>query len=199
LKEEERQGRSLADHREFLDLMLEQVARMHRVVDQYQRTARVEPVPSPVSLNDVVRDVLALQPFAASDTTRVTSDLAAALPACNLDRDLVARAIENLVQNAFEAMPGGGTVKVRTSRREGSDGAVVLSVEDSGCGMDVRQMERAFDEFYTTKAQGSGLGLSFVRRVVDAHGGAVGLTSEVGRGTSVRIEFPVSSVKEIGR
>jgi signal transduction histidine kinase len=58
--------------------------------------------------------------------------------------------------------------------------------------MDVRQIERAFDEFYTTKAQGSGLGLSFVRRVVDAHGGAVGLTSEVGRGTSVRIEFPAS-------
>jgi signal transduction histidine kinase len=190
LKEEERQGRSLADHAEFLDLMLEQVGRLQRVVDQYQRMAKVEPVRAPASLNDVVREVLALQPFAASATTRVDADLGASLPECDLDRDLVARAIENLVQNAFEAMPGGGTVGVRTARGESSK--VTLSVEDSGCGMDVRQIERAFDEFYTTKAQGSGLGLAFVRRVVDAHGGAIRLTSEVGRGTTVRIEFPVS-------
>jgi signal transduction histidine kinase len=194
LKEEERRGRSLAAHAEFLDLMAEQVTRLQRVVDQYQRLAKVEPVRAPVSLNEVVRDVLALQPFAASETTRVAADLAPSLPACDIDRDLVAQAIENLLQNAFEAMPNGGTVKVRTSRPEGSK-AIVLSVEDSGCGMDVRQMERAFDEFYTTKAQGSGLGLSFVRRVVGAHGGAVGLTSEVGRGTSVRIEFPASDAR----
>jgi two-component system, NtrC family, sensor histidine kinase HydH len=195
LKEEERQGRSLATHAEFLDLMLEQVARLQRVIGDYQRMAKVEPVRARVNLNDVVRDVLALQPFAANETTRVDVDLAASLPTCELDRDLVARAIENLVQNAFEAMPSGGTVRVRTARDASSKG-VVLSIEDSGTGMDVRQVEQAFDEFFTTKAQGSGLGLSLVRRVVDAHGGRVGLTSEIGRGTSVRIELPASESQE---
>ena len=192
LKEEERQGRSLAGHADFLDLMLDQVGRVHRVVDQYQRMGRIEPVLARTSLNDVVREVLALQPFAATDSVSVKTDLAPSLPECYIDRDLVARAIENLVQNAFEAMPRSGTVAVRTERAPDRDAMLVLSVEDSGSGMDVRQMERAFDDFYTTKAQGSGLGLAFVRRVARAHGGDVALTSQSGRGTRVLLKLPMA-------
>ena len=67
---------------------------------------------------------------------------------------------------------------------------MVISVEDDGTGMDARTRERALDSFYTTRPQGSGLGLAFVRRVVDAHGGELGLTSEEGRGTVVRVRLP---------
>jgi signal transduction histidine kinase len=63
-------------------------------------------------------------------------------------------------------------------------------VEDTGTGMDARTRERAFDDFFTTKARGTGLGLAFVRRVVEAHGGAVALESEPGRGTVVRVRLP---------
>ena len=81
---------------------------------------------------------------------------------------------------------------MRTARPEGTEppGVVVL-VEDTGAGMDARTRERAFDEFFTTKSAGSGLGLSFVRRVVEAHGGRVTISSEHGRGTVVRLRLPL--------
>jgi len=63
-------------------------------------------------------------------------------------------------------------------------------VEDSGAGMDARTRERAFDDFFTTKPSGSGLGLAFVRRVVEAHGGDASLDSALGRGTVVRVWLP---------
>jgi two-component system, NtrC family, sensor histidine kinase HydH len=194
LKEEARQGRSLDEQSDFLDLMLEQIARVQRVVEQYQRMGRVEPARAPVELNEVVRDVLKLQPFAATDRIRVEASLGESLPVCYLDKDLLALALENLVQNALEAMPQGGTVRVRTERAPGKDDAVVLLVADSGAGMDVRQIEHAFDEFYTTKPQGSGLGLAFVRRVARAHGGEAKLESTLGQGTLVRVELPIGEL-----
>jgi two-component system sensor histidine kinase HydH len=190
LEEEHKQGRPLDQHHEFLGLMLEQVERVGRVIDQYQRMGSVTPSLSPVALDDVVRGVLELQALAVSESVRVKFEPSGALPPCDLDGDLVARMIENLVRNAFEAMPNGGTVTIRTAISPDSDG-IVLSVEDEGTGMDARDVERAFDDFYTTKASGSGLGLSFVRRVAEAHGGKVSLASQLGRGTTVRIELPL--------
>ncbi len=96
------------------------------------------------------------------------------------------------MRNALEAMPRGGVLTVRT-RTE--DSGVVLSVEDTGEGMNARTRERAFDDFYTTKTTGSGLGLAFVRRVVEAHGGRVTLTSHEGRGTTVTLRLPVSATR----
>jgi two-component system, NtrC family, sensor histidine kinase HydH len=196
LKEEHAQGRPWDDKGEFLDLLLEQIERLQRVVSTYQRLGRVEPLPLPLDMNRLVEDVLSLQAFAGYGNVRLERALASELPRCAGDYDLLANALENLVRNAYEAMPQGGTLTVRT-QREASDGAgVVLSVEDTGEGMDARARERAFDEFFTTKATGSGLGLAFVRRVVEAHGGEVSLTSREGRGTIVRLRLPAQGVPE---
>jgi signal transduction histidine kinase len=174
---------------------LEQVERLDRVVGTYQRLARVEPLLKPVDLTRLVESVLSLQSF-AQPSVLLVHELASGLPPCAGDEDLLANALENLVRNAFEAMPGGGTLTVRT-RAEGA--GVVLSVEDTGEGMDARTRERAFDEFFTTKATGSGLGLAFVRRVLEAHGGSVSLTSGEGRGTIVRLHLPGASVPPAGQ
>jgi two-component system, NtrC family, sensor histidine kinase HydH len=193
LEEEHRLGHSLDAHHDFLRLMLDQVERLGRLADDYQRVGRVEPVCRPVDVNEVVRSVVALEPFAAASAVSIRTDLAPSLPACAIDTDLFARALENLVRNAFEAMPKGGTLTVRTARGEGDGGRVVISVADEGQGMDARQAERAFDEFYTTKATGSGLGLAFVRRVAEAHGGRASLESRRGEGTVVEMQFPAAS------
>jgi signal transduction histidine kinase len=190
LAKERAGGRSLSEHAHFLDLMVEQVTRMRGVVDDYERIARVEPVRLPTTVNDLVRRVLHLQPFAAREGIRVEARLAEGLPECDADGDLLATALENLLRNAFEAMPAGGTVTVRTDRATGLRGAVEISVEDEGVGMDARQQARAFDDFFTTKATGMGLGLAFVRRVAHAHGGEVSLSSRIGRGTLVRVTIP---------
>ncbi|HEY3595012.1 MAG TPA: histidine kinase dimerization/phospho-acceptor domain-containing protein, partial [Polyangiaceae bacterium] len=96
-------GRSLAEHGHFLDLMAEQTQRLRNVVEDYERMARVEPVRLPVVVNDLVKSVLSLQPFAAREGIEIKAQLAENLPECSADRDLVATALENLLRNAFEA------------------------------------------------------------------------------------------------
>lgn len=194
LQEEHRRGNTLGGHGPFVDLIGEQIDRIQRVVDHYMRLGRVEPFREPLNFNELVRSVLALQDFAASSAVQVDAKLGASVPECRLDRDLVAGALENLVRNAFEAMPKGGRVTVETGRdeQEVSGDRVFVLVQDSGEGMDARTRERAFDDFFTTKPRGTGHGLAFVRRVVDAHGGEVALTSKEGVGTMVRLSFPVS-------
>ena len=95
----------------------------------------------------------------------------------------------DLAQNAQQAMPGGGVLELQT-RRQGD--RVILDVIDTGQGMDQKTQAKMFDAFYSTKSNGSGLGLPTVRRVVEAHGGTIGCASEVGRGTQFTISLPAS-------
>jgi two-component system, NtrC family, sensor histidine kinase HydH len=195
LREERTQGRSIDGRTEFLDLIVQQMDRLESVVDRYQRLGRLEPVRTPVQVNELVSSLVALQKFASADEIAVKAELASDLPACSMDRDLVAGALENLLQNAFEATPRAtapATVTVRTALvQAGRTQGVLLSVEDVGLGMSARTRERALDDFFTTKATGSGLGLAFVRRVAEAHGGDVSLVSKEGAGTTVRMFLPL--------
>ncbi len=192
LLEELNQGRSLEQQRDFVKLLGEQVNRLAGVIDEYQRLGRMEPVFEPLALNDVVTRVLGLQGF-AQNSVQVNTELAAGLPLVALDQGLLSGALENLLRNAFEAMPQGGTVTVRTELgQEAGRNGVVLGVDDTGPGMDPRTRESAFDDFFTTKAEGSGLGLAFVRRAVEAQGGAVSLETAVGRGCQFRLFFPLA-------
>jgi two-component system sensor histidine kinase HydH len=175
----------------FTKLMLEQIDRLNRLVDVYGRLARVEPEREPVDLNELAGAVLSLQSF-ASEHIAIETQFEDGLPHCFGDREMLERVLENLVRNAVEAMPDGGTVVVRTMRSgSGAADAVAFSVRDTGIGMDARTRERAFDDFFTTKPQGSGLGLAFTHRVVEAHRGQMSLESEQGRGTLVCVRLPV--------
>jgi signal transduction histidine kinase len=93
----------------------------------------------------------------------------------------------NLMLNAAEAMPNGGTLTVRL---RGAPGRVVVEVEDTGVGIPREAIEQVLRPFYSTKPTGTGLGLSLVARIVAAHGGTIGIDSEPGRGTTVRVEVP---------
>jgi two-component system, NtrC family, sensor histidine kinase HydH len=183
------QGRSLDTRNGYLQLMLEQVDRVNRVVEEYQRIARVEPVRSRSRVNDIVSGVLGLQSFASSGSVTLTVELAESLPDCLLDPELIGMALENILRNAYEAMPAGGKVVVKTQPAFDAD-AVLITVEDQGQGMDARELERAADEFFTTKADGTGLGLYFVARVAHVHGGRLNLNSTVGQGTRVGLWLP---------
>lgn len=198
LREEKAQGRGSQDPGEFLELVCEQVERIDGVVDKYQRLGRVELAVGPVDANQVVRSIAALQPFATKQPVELELDLAPKLPELSADADLITLALENLVRNGVEAMPAGGKLTLRTGLVQGqcSHPFVSIAVQDTGVGMDARVREMAFDDFYTTKAQGSGLGLPFVRRVAHAHGGLVRLESELGEGTLASIELPVRPAAE---
>ncbi|MEL6543925.1 MAG: ATP-binding protein [Myxococcota bacterium] len=121
-------------------------------------------------------------------TVAVKQEIDSRLSRFSLDPDLIAAAFDNLVRNAVEAMPNGGSLLVSATQRQ--DGGLALIISDTGQGMGPGEAERVFQEFYTTKAQGSGLGLAFVRRIVENHHGRVELTSAPGEGTRVTLILP---------
>jgi two-component system sensor histidine kinase HydH len=110
------------------------------------------------------------------------------MPRVMLDREAFRQALLNLIINAKQAMPDGGQLVVRTASERDT---VVVYLIDTGCGMDERTASRMFEAFFTTKPGGSGLGLPTTQKIVDAHGGRIGVQSEVGHGTQITIELPV--------
>jgi signal transduction histidine kinase len=187
LQREHAEGRPLAPHASFVDMIVERSERLARVIDDYQRIGRVEPRHERLDLGELVRDVVG--GAARPENTKLTLDLAEPLAIWG-DRDLLAYALENIVLNAYQAMPDGGTLVARTARLvRGTRTLAAVSLADEGGGMDVRTVERATEEFFTTTEGGTGLGLAYAARVAEAHGGRLLLESEPGRGTTVTLEL----------
>jgi nitrogen fixation/metabolism regulation signal transduction histidine kinase len=112
------------------------------------------------------------------------------LPELMLDYDLMKTCLFNIVSNAFQAMPEGGTITFRTER---SDGKFNLHIIDTGAGVPKENLERIFEPFFTTKSDGLGLGLAITRRVIEEHGGKIDFLSSEGRGSEVSITLPLAS------
>jgi signal transduction histidine kinase/DNA-binding response OmpR family regulator len=113
-----------------------------------------------------------------------------ACPEAFVDARELRKAFLNLILNALEALEGGGTLTIRTAYAPAS-GAVTVSVEDTGAGMSAETLARAFDMFFTTKAQGTGLGMAIARSVVERHGGELRLESAPGAGTTATVRLPL--------
>lgn len=180
-----------ADTRDTLALLSKQVTRMERTIETYRRLGRIEPSFADISLREFVDDVASSQRRAAPDGVALSTKFDASAPtAIRIDRDLVAAALENVIRNAFEALPHGGVVEVRVGPHPDSHTHVAIDVVDNGVGIESALSDAVGEDFFTTKANGSGLGLSFARRVLRAHRGSLDIMSQIGRGTTVRFTFP---------
>lgn len=133
------------------------------------------------------------------DDVELRWELADDLPVVSVDREQMTSVLENLVYNAVEALPEGGAITVQTQLArdllsfsgEGSRDYVIVEVMDTGTGMNASTRTRAFDPGFTTTAEGTGLGLAMVKRIIEDHDGQVELESEPGMGTDVRIYLPI--------
>jgi PAS domain S-box-containing protein len=119
-------------------------------------------------------------------------DLSEDQPTLRVDPDRMRRVFINLIENAVDAMPQGGTLTVSSKE---SDGNVKIALSDAGSGMPKKVMENLWKPLQTTKAKGLGLGLAICKRIVDAHGGSMSVKSEVGRGTTLTIQLPLRPVE----
>jgi len=110
------------------------------------------------------------------------------LQVLNMDPDLIKTCIFNVILNAFQAMPGGGTLTLKTEK---TDGMLSLIISDTGKGMPKDELPKAFDPFFTTKKNGLGLGLAMTKRVVEEHGGKVDIKSVEREGSTVTMTLPI--------
>jgi signal transduction histidine kinase len=141
-------------------------------------------------VNDVLAGLLDfLAPELASARISLRRELEQGLPPILADEGQLRAVFLNLLRNSREAMPGGGTVTVRT-RRAGA--AIEAEVADTGGGIPPGDLTRVFEPFYSTKERGTGLGLAFTRQVVEEHGGTIRCDSAVGRGTTFVIRLPAA-------
>lgn len=159
---------------------------------QFARAGEIQLVDA--DLNAVVREFIDFyRPTAAEHRVEVSPHLESDLPLVRLDRSLMRQVLLNLAQNALQAMPTGGLLELQTYVREGR---VLLEFIDTGHGMDEKTRAKLFQVFFSTKPNGSGLGLPTVRKIVEAHGGQIRCESEVGKGTRFSIALPAISSSE---
>ena len=187
-----RLGTSQPAVRENVDVIAQEIVRLDRVVQGFLKFVRPEeirlaPVPVEALLAEAAR---LMAPEANRAGVRIAQDVAPDLPPVAGDAELLQQALTNLVTNSIQAMPKGGTVTL--GARIGPDGAVEIRVADEGVGIAAQDLEKIFRLYYTTKSQGSGIGLSMVYRTVQMHDGRVDVESEVNRGTVMILTLPVA-------
>ena len=187
--------------KEFVTIIANESQRLSRMINTFlavtklQRKDRQEVLKIPLRLDEVVKETIAtLQPIAKKRRIRLVEQPTQKLPPVAADKSMITQAVKNLVSNAIKYSPERTTVTVSTALEAE---AVRLSVEDRGYGIPAEAKDRVWEKFYRVVREGedkdeesTGLGLSFVREVVEQHGGCVDLESEVGRGSKFSFTLP---------
>jgi signal transduction histidine kinase len=165
--------------------------RLVEVANDFLRFARIKELPlEPHDLGKALEEMVDFfSPTAATAHIDVRTYLPADLPQVLLNKDMFMQALLNLMLNAEQAMPQGGSLTIQASRDHDH---VCLSLIDTGPGMSPEVAARIFEPFYSTKPGGSGLGLPTTRRIIEAHRGAIEVQSEPGRGTKFSIRLPIA-------
>jgi two-component system, NtrC family, nitrogen regulation sensor histidine kinase NtrY len=177
--------------RESSRTLLAEIANLKGIIGRFSEFSKMpQPKLQRVQVNEVIRGVVQLfqAQLEGPGRAKISCELQLdpRLEPVPADAELLHRAISNLVLNAMDAMPQGGTLTLRT-RDEG--GGVVIEVADTGAGLTPEECERIFTPYYTSKQHGTGLGLAIVQSVVSDHGGRIRVHSEPGRGTTFVIEL----------
>ena len=173
--------------------MAERVRNLDGVISGFLRLARLRPaVVEPLRLEACVEEVCAsLAADAALAGVEIDFQPSSVVPAVLADKAILCQALENLVRNAIQAQPSqNGRILVHTGWQE--DRALV-SIVDTGPGIPAENLQRVFDLFYTTRAEGSGVGLALVRQAMELHGGQVEIASDPASGTEVTLSLPIAT------
>lgn len=178
-----------------LEMIVKETKRLDRIVNQivdYARPRELTPMLYPLS--DLLDEVVGLLgPSLTAKHLAVTRSLPPTLSPLYADCDQLKQVLLNILQNAAEASPDGSTIDVAAFEQSSVEHeGIVIKVTDHGVGISEKSLARVFEPFFTSgKRQGTGLGLAICRNIIEAHGGDIQLTSEQGKGTSVRIWLPL--------
>jgi two-component system sensor histidine kinase PilS (NtrC family) len=197
-------GDVAADSRgRLMEIVLRETDRLDALIGGFLRYARPGPIkPELVVVRRAVEDLAEMLAKALPEGIRLELDVPEAL-AVEADPDQLRQVLWNLCLNAWQAMPGGGEIRIEVGagaapqegpgegrNRGDEEGWVEICVRDAGTGMPPEVLEHVFDPFFTTKTEGSGLGLAIVHRIIEEHGGSIRVESGENCGTAVRIGLP---------
>jgi PAS domain S-box-containing protein len=187
----QREPPQIGEARQSLSRIVNDIDRAAGIIDRnrslYRRGA---PQRELVDLNEIIRQMVVLLHDAAHrHSISIRTDLDAALPMTTADRVQLQQVLMNLMLNGIEAMKDQSGELSVTSKRTADD-QLSISVSDSGIGLPNGEPERIFEAFFTTKPQGTGMGLSISRRIVESHGGRLRATPNAGRGVTFQFTLP---------
>lgn len=182
-------GESADEARELLRVALQEVSRLDSITNEFLRAVRpTMPTMSPVRLEEVLADALGFMRREIEDRgVRVEASLPDQMPVVYGEVAQLKQVFFNLFKNSLQAMGEGGMIMIDC--RVGSD-YVELRFTDTGKGIARENLGRILDPYFTTRPDGTGLGLLIVERIVRAHGGEIGIESEEGEGTTVSVRLP---------
>jgi len=187
LPAEQRSAKDWEKEAQLFDKISEQIFYMDKIVGDLQDYARpIVPECEVVTVSVLSNDVLASLPHA--NNVKITTNFDDIK--VTVDPYLMHRVFANLILNAMQAMPDGGTLTIYASAE---DGSVAISVRDTGVGIPDELKGKIFAPLATGKAKGTGLGLAVVKRILDAHGGTITFESEAGKGTTFTVTLPMST------
>jgi two-component system, sporulation sensor kinase E len=174
---------------ELTDVARTEIARLDAINTQFLGAIRPsKPMLAPEQLTEVLEETLKiLKTEFKNRAIQVSVDIPEAVPAVRLDRQQIKQVFFNLIKNALEAMPDGGSLKIVFGV---GDAFVEISFLDTGVGIPQEELGRIFEPYHTTKKKGSGLGLMIVQRIVEDHGGEIEVASKPGQGACFKIRLP---------
>lgn len=185
------------DHDEyarFLNLMQGEVQRLNAIVEQFLSLARPLTLnPENISVEEFLEELTTfVAGDAASSKAQIELNISPGLPPLRADRNHLKQLLLNLILNGFQSMPQGG--KLTLEAKTNKDG-LSITVADQGPGIAPETLKRIFEPYFTTKPNGSGLGLSIARRIVEAHGGTLTVESEMGAGSRFQVFLPFKTTE----
>jgi len=186
-----REPPGLEEVRRILSGIVDAAKRSASIIDRNRSLyGRGTPQREPIDLNEVIREIVVmLRDTASRNGILIRSELDPALPTTTADRVQLQQVLVNLMLNGIEAMPdGSGELSVASRRTD--DGQLLISVSDSGIGFSGENLEQIFAAFFTTKPQGTGMGLSVSRRIIESHGGRLWASANTGRGATFQFTLP---------
>ncbi len=178
----------------YLDVVDEEIDRLNRIVVDFLFAVRPMDIhPRDTDLNALLTELMDfLAPEIERSGVRTELSLSQEVPRLSLDPRYIKQAVLNLAQNALAAMPNGGTLGVRTERK---DDEIRLSISDTGVGIPEENLPKIFEPYFTTKDTGTGLGLTLTFKIVKEHGGDIAVVSKSGQGSTFTITLPLPQAR----
>ncbi len=191
LEASEKNNHSFARALRKLAVIQKEADRVEQILDGFLRYLdRGELQVENADINELLSDMVDFySPQATSRSITIRLGLSDKPLVCKVDMDMLKQAILNLFINAQQAMSDGGELIIRTASQEGN---AVIELSDTGIGIEPEKLANIFDAFYSSRPQGSGLGLATTKKIVEAHNGTIAVNSEPGKGTSFTIKLPLA-------